>query len=106
MEIINRPFLTAEQLDWAGSLGISPKRAYWLASCPKNTKCGIHNRPKRTFKFRPNRYLHKYGNIYIFRLKRQGVFIMRKLSRDLNEARQMRDVIEREMNLKPILKFA
>jgi hypothetical protein len=98
-----RPFLTAEQLDYAERLGISAQRAYWLASCPKNTRIGNKDRPATTFnRFDPERsYLYKQpgGNYYYFRLKRFDVFIMRKLSKDFDKAKKMRDAIILQMNL-------
>ena len=98
-----RPFLTSEQLEYAERLGISAQRAYWLASCPSDSKIGNKNRPKSTFhRFDPERsYLFKQpgGNYYYFRLKRTDVFIMRKLSKDFTEAKQMRDDIIKQMNL-------
>ena len=98
-----RPFLTAEQLDYAERLGISAQRAYWLASCPKNTRTGDRGRPKSTFNtFDPERsYLYKQpgGNYYYLRIKRTDLFIMRKLSKDFTEAKQMRDAIIKQMNL-------
>jgi predicted ribosome quality control (RQC) complex YloA/Tae2 family protein len=98
-----RAFLTSEQLDYAEKLGISAKRAYWLASCPKNTRSGSKDRPPTTFnRFDPERsYLYKQpgGNYYYFRLKRVDVFIMRKLSKDFEKAKKMRDAIILQMNL-------
>jgi len=97
-----RPFLSAEQLDYAERLGISAQRAYWLASCPKNTRTGDRGRPKSTFNtFDPERsYLYKQpgGNYYYLRIKRTNLFIMRKLSKDFTEAKQMRDAIILQMN--------
>jgi hypothetical protein len=98
-----RPFLTSEQLDWAERMGISPKRAYWLASCPSDTRIGNKDRPKNTFNtFDPDKsFLYKQpgGHYYYFRLKRVDVFIMRKLSKDFEKAKQMRDAIIAQMNL-------
>lgn len=98
-----RPFLSAEQLDYAQKLGITPERAYWLASCPSDTKIGNKNRPPSTHnRFDPEKsYLYKQpgGTFYYFRLKRTDVFIMRKLSRDFETAKKMRDAIIKQMNL-------
>jgi hypothetical protein len=98
-----RPFLTNQQLDWANRMGISAERAYWLASCPSDTHIGNKNRPKNTFNcFNPEKsYLYKQpaGSYYYFRLKRCDVFIMRKLSKDFEEAKRMRDDIIAQMNL-------
>ena len=97
-----RPFLTAEQLDWAERMGITPERAYWLASCPKFTDYSIPA-PKNNFHaFDPEKsFLYKQpGNTYYyFRLKRVDVFIMRKLSKDFEKAKKMRDAIILQMNL-------
>jgi len=97
-----RPFLTSEQLEYAERLGITPARAYWLASCPKFTDYSVPA-PKNNFNaFDPERsYLYKQpGNThYYFRLKRTDVFIMRKLSKDFTEAKKMRDAIILQMNL-------
>jgi hypothetical protein len=96
------PFLTSEQLEYAQRLGITPARAYWLASCPKFTNYSIP-RPKNNFNaFDPERsYLYKQpgGNYYYFRIKRTDMFIMRKLSKDFTEAKKMRDAIIIQMNL-------
>ena len=98
-----RPFLSTEQLEYAERLGISAQRAYWLASCPSDTKIGNKNRPPTIHhRFDPERsYLYKQpgGNYYYFRLKRTDVFIMRKLSKDFTEAKKMRDDIIKQMNL-------
>jgi hypothetical protein len=97
-----RPFLTSEQLEYAQRLGITPARAYWLASCPKFTDYSI-SRPKNNFNaFDPERsYLYKQpgGNYYYFRIKRTDMFIMRKLSKDFTEAKKMRDALIIQMNL-------
>jgi hypothetical protein len=98
-----RPFLTSEQLEYAERLGISAQRAYWLASCPSCTRIGNKDRPKNTFNaFDPEKsFLYKQpgGNYYYFRLKRTDVFIMRKLSKDFEKAKKMRDAIIAQMNL-------
>jgi hypothetical protein len=97
-----RPFLTSEQLEYAQRLGITPARAYWLASCPKFTDYSIP-KPKNNFNaFDPERsYLYKQpgGNYYYFRIKRTDMFIMRKLSKDFIEAKKMRDALIIQMNL-------
>ena len=43
--------------------------------------------------------------MWFMRLKRQDVVILRALSKDINEARKMRDIIEQEMFIKPVHKF-
>ena len=96
-----RPHLTSEQLDWATSVGLTAQRAYWLASCPMLTRCGTSNAPAKAFHCRPNRYLWKAGDVWCFRLTRTDQKIHRLLSKDLETARKMRDVIEKEINLTP-----
>lgn len=103
LKLPKRPFLTHQQLDWAEKIGISAQRAYWLASCPSDTKIGNKNRPKTIHHLfdKDKSFLYKQpgGNFYYFRLKRTNVNIMRKLSTDINEARVMRDAIIEQMNL-------
>lgn len=43
--------------------------------------------------------------MWFMRLKRQDVTILRALSKDINEARKMRDIIEKELYIKPVHKF-
>jgi hypothetical protein len=97
-----KPFLTSEQLEYAERLGISAERAYWLASCPKFTDYSIPA-PKNNFhSYDPERsYLYKQpgGDLYYFRINRKNLFIMRKLSKDFEKAKQMRDAIIAQMNL-------
>jgi hypothetical protein len=103
LKLPKRPFLTHQQLDWANSIGITAERAYWLASCPSDTKIGNKNRPKTIHHLfdQAKSFLYKQpgGNFYYFRLKRANVNVMRKLSTDIKEARTMRDAIINEMNL-------
>ena len=98
-----RPFLTDKQLDFANRIGITAERAYWLASCPSDTKYGDKDRPKSDFhKFDPEKsFLYKQpgDTYYYFRIKRTDVFLIRKLSKDLTEAKHMRDAIIAQMNL-------
>lgn len=107
METLKRPHLTTEQLDWAESVGLSPDRAYFLAACPMNTRCGEKGRPERQHRTdKQNRYLWcGGGKMWFMRVKRQDVVILRALSKDINEARLMRDIIEKDLYIKPIHKF-
>lgn len=103
LKLTKRPFLTHQQLDWANKIGISAERAYWLASCPSDTKCGTKDRPKtihHLFNYDTSFLYHPTEKgYYYFRIKRGKVKIQRKLSRDKAEALKMRDDIIAQMNL-------
>jgi len=78
--------LTPEEIAWAASVGISPSRAEWLATCPKFTRWDYE---KRTI---ADRNLWKNGNVWFLRMKRRGVQIVERLSRDYEEAKRLRDI--------------
>ncbi len=78
--------LTPEEIAWAASVGISPSRAAWLATCPKFTRWDYE---KRTI---ADRNLWKNGNVWFLRMKRRGVQIVERLSTDYEEAKRLRDL--------------
>ena len=78
--------LTPEEIAWAASVGISPSRAEWLATCPKFTRWDYE---KRTI---ADRNLWKNGNVWFLRMKRRGVQIVERLSTDYEEAKRLRDI--------------
>ncbi len=78
--------LTPEEIAWAASVGISPSRAAWLATCPKFTRWDYE---KRTI---ADRNLWKNGNVWFLRMKRRGVQIVERLSTDYEEAKRLRDI--------------
>ena len=78
--------LTPEEIAWAASVGISPARAAWLATCPKFTRWDYE---KRTI---ADRNLWKNGNVWFLRMKRRGVQIVERLSTDYEEAKRLRDI--------------
>ena len=78
--------LTPEEIAWAASVGISPSRAAWLATCPKCTRWDYE---KRTI---ADRNLWKNGNVWFLRMKRRGVQIVERLSTDYEEAKRLRDI--------------
>lgn len=78
--------LTPEEIAWAASVGISPARAEWLATCPKFTRWDYE---KRTI---ADRNLWKNGNVWFLRMKRRGVQIVERLSTDYEEAKRLRDL--------------
>lgn len=78
--------LTPEEIAWAASVGISPARALWLATCPKFTRWDYE---KRTI---ADRNLWKNGNVWFLRMKRRGVQIVERLSTDYEEAKRLRDL--------------
>lgn len=78
--------LTPEEIAWAASVGISPSRALWLATCPKFTRWDYE---KRTI---ADRNLWKNGNVWFLRMKRRGVQIVERLSTDYEEAKRLRDL--------------
>jgi len=84
--------LTPEEIAWAASVGISPSRAAWLASCPKFTRWDYE---KRTI---ADRNLWKNGNVWFLRMKRRGVQIVERLSRDYEEAKRLRDIRITQIN--------
>lgn len=78
--------LTPEEIAWAASLGISPARALWLASCPKFTRWDYIKKPAE------DRNLWKNGNFWFLRIQRRGVNIVERLSADYEEAKRLRDL--------------
>ena len=78
--------LTPEEIAWAASVGISPSRAAWLATCPKFTRWDYEKRSV------DDRNLWKNGNVWFLRMKRRGVQIVERLSRDYEEAKRLRDI--------------
>jgi hypothetical protein len=77
--------LTPEEIAWAASVGISARRAEWLATCPKFTRWDYEKRSVA------DRNLWKNGNVWFLRMKRRGVQIVERLSTDIDEARRLRD---------------
>jgi len=84
--------LTREEIAWAASVGITARRAEWLATCPKFTRWDYE---KRTV---ADRNLWKNGNVWFLRMKRRGVQIVERLSTDLDEARKLRDARIAQLN--------
>ena len=78
--------LTPEEIAWAASVGISPARAAWLASCPKFTRWDYEKKAPA------DRNLWKNGNVWFLRMKRRGVNIVERLSSDYDEAKRLRDL--------------
>ena len=78
--------LTPEEIAWAASVGISPSRAAWLATCPKFTRWDYEKRSIA------DRNLWKNGNVWFLRMKRRGVQIVERLSTDYEEAKRLRDI--------------
>lgn len=78
--------LTPEEIAWAASVGISPARALWLATCPKFTRWDYEKRSVA------DRNLWKNGNVWFLRMKRRGVQIVERLSTDYEEAKRLRDL--------------
>ena len=87
--------LTPEEIAWAASVGISPSRAEWLATCPKFTRWDYEKRAPE------DRNLWKNGNVWFLRMKRRGVNIIERLSYDYEEAKRMRDARIAQINSNP-----
>lgn len=83
--------LTEEDYAWAARVGISRERADFLASCPSNMKYGITERPAYQRPVSPNRNMQKLGNLYYFRLRKDGMDIRETLGENLVTARHRRD---------------
>jgi hypothetical protein len=83
--------LTDEDYAWAAGVGISKARADWLASCPSNMRYGNEPRPKEERPKRPNRNMQRLGNLYYFRLRKDGRDIRQCLGPTLTAARALRD---------------
>jgi hypothetical protein len=83
--------LTEEDYAWAARIGISRERADFLASCSSNMKYGNTERPEYQRQVSPNRNMQKLGNLYYFRLRKDGLDIRETLGEDLTSARQRRD---------------
>jgi len=88
--------LTAEQYEWAESIGVSRERADWLASCPMLTNCGTHMKYVKQLSTKPDRNLVYGKSIIYFRYQpRNKKAINIRLDKDPEIARQMRDVLEK-----------
>ncbi len=88
--------LTAEQYAWAASVGVSRKRADWLASCPMLTNCGTHMKYVKELSTKPDRNLVYGKSIIYFRYQpRNQKAINIRLDKDPKVAREMRDALEK-----------
>jgi hypothetical protein len=85
--------LTEEDYAWAARIGISRERADFLASCPSNMKYGNAERPQYDRPQSPNRNLQKLGNLWYFRLRRDGLDIRETVGDNLADARKRRDAL-------------
>ena len=85
--------LTEEDYAWAARIGISRQRADFLASCPSNMKYGNAERPQYDRPQSLNRNLQKLGNLWYFRLRRDGLDVRETLGENLAEARKRRDAL-------------
>lgn len=83
--------LTAETIRWGQSIGITPSRLAFLASCPKFTVSHGHRKSERNVKDNPNHHLQRLGDCWWFRLRRRGTDIVENIGRDLETARKRRD---------------
>jgi hypothetical protein len=83
--------LTEEDYLWAEGIGISRERADFLASCPSHMKYGNHDRPQYDRPQSLNRNMQKLGNLYYFRLRKDGLDIRETLGENLMAARKRRD---------------
>jgi hypothetical protein len=84
--------LTEADYAWAARLGISRRRADWLASCPKNTGWSKH-RTHNPRPYNPNHNLQFAGDCVYFRMRRNGVDVIEKLEGDLEACRKQRDAL-------------
>jgi hypothetical protein len=85
--------LTEEDYAWAARIGISRERADFLASCPSNMKYGNAERPQYDRQQSPNRNLQKLGNLWYFRLRRDGLDVRETVGDNLADARKRRDAL-------------
>ena len=85
--------LTEEDYAWAARIGISRERADFLASCPSNMKYGNAERPQYDRPLSPNRNLQKLGNLWYFRLRRDGLDVREMVGDNLADARKRRDAL-------------
>jgi hypothetical protein len=83
--------LSPETIAWGKSIGISPERLAFLASCPKFTVCHGHQKSERNVKDNPNHHLQRLGDCWWFRLRRRGINIVENIATDLDTARKRRD---------------
>ena len=83
--------LTEEDYAWAARIGISRERADFLAACPSNMKYGNAERPQYDRPQSLNRNMQKLGNLWYFRLRRDGLDIRETLGDNLVAARRKRD---------------
>lgn len=95
--------LTADQVTWARSVGLSYDRAAFLAACPKHTKCGTHMKHVRLVSTNPNKYLMKSGKQYYFRVHSiTGRSTIISVGTDLDAARRKRDELLAELKAKKV----
>jgi hypothetical protein len=85
--------LTEEDYAWAARIGISRERADFLAACPSNMKYGNGERPQYDRPQSLNRNMQKLGNLWYFRLRRDGLDIRETLGDNLVAARKRRDAL-------------
>lgn len=71
-------------------LGISPRRARWLLSCPANTGWG-KTRIKSCRMPSEDRNLQKVNGLVYFRLRREGRDVLIRLYGTMEEMRRERD---------------
>lgn len=83
--------LSEEDYAWAAGIGISRERADFLASCPSNMKYGNAERPEYQRPQSLNRNLQKLGNLWYFRLRKDGLDVRETLGDNLTAARKRRD---------------
>lgn len=100
--VSNRPEprrLTEEDYAWAAGVGISRERADFLASCPSNMKYGDAPRPAYQRPVSPNRNMQKLGNLYYFRLRKDGLDVRETLGEDIHAARVRRDELLKQYDV-------
>jgi hypothetical protein len=91
--------LTEDDYAWAARIGISRERADFLASCASNMKYGNAERPEYERPQSPNRNMQKLGNLYYFRLRKDGLDIRETLGENLGAARKRRDELLKQYDV-------